>query len=104
MEFKVKFSDCDSYKVVHNSNYIAWFEDDLYHELCGSEEGDIEIEILNIRCRYLQSAKYNQHLVISTDIEKISENRYSFKQILIDKETKKRLCFSGGEYIIHTRA
>ena len=102
MEVKVKFSDCDSYKVVHNSNYISWFEDALYNEICVSEELNSEIIILNIRCRYLHSAKYNQQFIISTNIDCIFENRYSFSQIMFDKETKKRLCFSSGEYIIVT--
>lgn len=100
MEFKVKYSDCDSYGVVHNSNYIAWLEDALYSEVYNSDALNVEIKILMIRCRYLHSAKYNSVVYVKNIISKINDNKYSFSQELIDKSTNQILVKSSGEYII----
>ena len=100
MEFKVKYSDCDSYGVVHNSNYIAWLEDSLYSEICNNQVLNVEIVISKVRCRYLHSVKYNSVVYVKNKISKINDNKYSFSQELIDKSTNQIMVKSSGEYII----
>ena len=100
MEFKVKYSDCDSYRVVHNSNYIAWFEDALYSQICDNEQLKTEIIISKIRCRNHQAVKYNSIVFIKTKISKIAENNYSFRQELVDRITNRTMVISMGEYMI----
>lgn len=100
MEFKVKYSDFDSYGVVHNSNYIAWLEDSLYSEICKNGILNAEIVITKIRCRYLYSVKYDSEVYVKSKITEIEGNRYSFRQELIDKSTEQIMVKSSGEYII----
>lgn len=100
MEFKVKYSECDSYQLVHNSNYIAWLEDSLYSEIYNNESLNNEIVISKLRCRYLHAVKYNSVLFIKNKISKITDDKFFFTQEIIDKATKCIMVRSSGEYII----
>lgn len=89
-KFRVGINECDPYKIVHNSMYFTYFEEGIVYRLIGREilayGSKKPFKILQSRCRYIRSAKYNDELTLKTEIKKDDTNQNLIKvsQKLVD--------------------
>ncbi|MCR4944913.1 MAG: acyl-CoA thioesterase [Clostridium sp.] len=90
LEFRVGISECDSYKIMHNSMYFAYFEEGIICRLIGENlvafDRDKPFKVLESRCRYIHSAKYNDKLKLITQVQRCDKNQELIRinQKLID--------------------
>jgi len=110
---RVRYAETDQMGVVYHANYLVWFEVgrvELIRAL-GIEykrmeiEDDCHIVVVDARCRYLESARYDEILRIRTRIAE-SRNRivkFSYQvlrdadaKVLATGETTHIICGSNG--------
>jgi len=82
---RVRYADTDQMGVVYYSNYLVWFEVGrtewlrqagfTYREI---EEGGIILPVIEVRCEYLQPARYDDEIEIRTRGTLISGVRVQF--------------------------
>lgn len=95
-EQKVFYSDTDAYGVVWHGSYLRWLEmgrvmwcEEQGYSLNALREQDIVLPVTNINIRYKASAKLEDVIIISTEIEKFNPLSVTFKQTIRSKETAK---------------
>ena len=96
LEFKVQYSDTDSYKVAWHGSYLRWMEagrvDWLY--LNGidikklDEEERIVMPVVELDIKYKQSAKLLEDIVVQTNVTEITNLYIIFEQTILNKKTK----------------
>lgn len=96
LEFKVQYSDTDSYKVAWHGSYLRWMEagrvDWLY--LNGidikklDEEEGIVMPVVELDIKYKQSAKLLEDIVVQTNVTEITNLYIIFEQTILNKKTK----------------
>ena len=67
---KVRFYETDLMGVVHHANYLRWFEMGRVEYL--RQAG------IDLNCRYRQSARFDDEVIIETVLEKLSKVKLSF--------------------------
>lgn len=93
--FTVGINQCDPYKILHNSQYFALFEEALLCKLFTKELLDNSkekpFEIIESRCRYIYAAKYKDELIVDTKVygELKEENIIHTRQTMTNKSTGK---------------
>lgn len=111
---RVRYAETDQMGVVYHANYLIWFEVgrvELMRAL-GIEykrmesDDDCHIVVVDVRCRYLASARYDEELLIRTRIAD-SRNRtirFSYEvrrdsdqELLALGETLHVICGSNGK-------
>lgn len=96
LEFKVQYSDTDSYKVAWHGSYLRWMEagrvDWLY--LNGidikklDEEEGIVMPVVELDIKYKQSTKLLEDIVVQTNVTEITNLYIIFEQTILNKKTK----------------
>ena len=96
LEFKVQYSDTDSYKVAWHGSYLRWMEagrvDWLY--LNGidikklDEKEGIVMPVVELDIKYKQSAKLLEDIVVQTNVTEITNLYIIFEQTILNKKTK----------------
>jgi len=111
---RVRYAETDQMGVVYHANYLIWFEVgrvELMRAL-GIEykrmelDDDCHIVVVDVRCRYINSARYDEELCIRTRIAE-SRNRtirFSYEvrrdsgqELLAVGETLHVICGSNGK-------
>ena len=111
---RVRYAETDQMGVVYHANYLIWFEVgrvELMRAL-GIEykrmelDDDCHIVVVDVRCRYINSARYDEELRIRTRIAE-SRNRtirFSYEvrrdsdqELLAVGETLHVICGSNGK-------
>ena len=111
---RVRYAETDQMGVVYHANYLIWFEVgrvELMRAL-GIEyklmeiDDDCHIVVVDVRCRYINSARYDEELRIRTRIAE-SRNRtirFSYQvfrdsdqELLAVGETLHVICGSNGK-------
>jgi len=111
---RVRYAETDQMGVVYHANYLIWFEVgrvELMRAL-GIEykrmeiDDDCHIVVVDVRCRYINSARYDEELRIRTHIAE-SRNRtirFSYEvrrdsdqELLAVGETLHVICGSNGK-------
>ncbi len=102
---KVRYVETDQMGIVHHSNYYHWFEvaradfieyiGMTYKEL---ENHNILMPLIESKCRYLESAKYADELIIKTRIEKLTPVRVIFSYHVLRDSDKKVLAEGKTEH------
>jgi acyl-CoA thioester hydrolase len=111
---RVRYAETDQMGVVYHANYLIWFEVgrvELMRAL-GIEykrmeiDDDCHIVVVDVRCRYINSARYDEELRIRTRIAE-SRNRtirFSYEvrrdsdeELLAVGETLHVICGSSGK-------
>ena len=95
-EQRVYYADTDHEGVVYYANYLRWFEMGRTEILrqYGFDYSDIEnknliVPVVEVKCNYKQSAKYNDIIIIKTTIENIGNSSIKFHYEIIRKENNK---------------
>ncbi|RXT04785.1 thioesterase family protein [Ammoniphilus sp. CFH 90114] len=83
---RVRYQETDQMKVVYHANYLVWFEigrTDYIRELGISyshlEQMGILLPVLEVQCKYIQAAKYEDELKVETTVSELKGVRLTFK-------------------------
>ena len=95
LEFKVQYSDTDSYKVAWHGSYLRWMEagrvDWLYLNGVDIKELDekynIVMPVVELNIKYKQSARLLEDIVVNTKVIEITNLYIVFEQEIINKKT-----------------
>ena len=97
-EVRVYYADTDHEGVVYYANYLRWFEIGRTEILrqYGYDYSDIEkknliVPVVEVKCSYKDSARYNDLIIIETAIGKIGNSSIKFDYKIIRKRDKKLL-------------
>lgn len=115
LEFKVQYSDTDSYKVAWHGSYLRWMEagrvDWLYLNGVDIKELDekynIVMPVVELNIKYKQSARLLEDIVVNTKVIEITNLYIVFEQEIINKKTGviltaatvKGLCIKEGKVL-----
>ena len=99
LEFKVQYSDTDSYKVAWHGSYLRWMEagrvDWLY--LIGvdikklDEDFNTVMPVVDLQIKYHRSAKLLEDVIVETTADEITNLYIIFDQKVINKKTNEIL-------------
>ena len=92
--FEIHFDECDQAGIVHNSNYIKYFERSrtaYVHNLglrWNAEDigKDYFVVIGENYCKYISPAKFEDKLTIYSKIAKVKNSSYRFEYLIIRVE------------------
>ena len=98
IEQRVYYADTDQEGMVYYSNYLRWFEIGRTEILRqnGFNYTDIKNQgiiapVVEVKCNYKLSAKYNDIIIIKTTIENIGNSSIKFNYKIIRKNDNKLL-------------
>ena len=97
-KIRVIYADTDAMGIVYHTNYIKWFEigrAELLREL-GSPYAQIELSGYNlplteVSCHYLYPARYDQIVVIETEIVYLRRASVKFNYVIRDEKQERVL-------------
>ncbi len=102
---RVIYADTDAMGIVYHTNYIKWFEvgrNELMRKLgiayAEMEKQGISLPLTRVNCHYLLSAKYDDLLIVETNIDYIKRASLKFLSRIWD-EKKQNLLVEG--YSVH---
>lgn len=84
-EIRVRYSETDRMGIVYHANYIVWFEIGRT-EFCRAagmpyrkmEESGILILVTGVECKYRQSARYDDAILLRTRLGEVGSRGLSF--------------------------
>ena len=93
-KIRVRYQETDQMKVVYHANYLVWFEigrTDFIRELGVSysilEQMGLLLPVIDVQCKYIQSAKYEDELTVKTTVREVKGARLTFEyQVIRDKD------------------
>src|SRR3989338_5098950 len=98
IEVRVYYADTDHEGVVYYANYLKWFEIGRTEILrqYGYDYSDIEkknliVHVVEVKCSYKQSAKYNDVIIVNTTIGNIGNSSIRFNYEIIRKSDNELL-------------
>ena len=97
-EHRVRYSDTDHFGVVYYARYLDWFEagrTEILREH-GTNYADLEKKgvfapVVEVKVNYKVPAKYDQIVIVETEIEKIGNTSIKFNYKVFNKENMKLL-------------
>ena len=102
---RVLFADTDAMGVVYHTNYIKWFEigrAELFRDLgllfSRMEEMGFNLPLTQAFCHYFTSARYDQILLIETELIYVKRVSLKFQYVIWDEGRKKML---AKGYTVH---
>jgi len=95
LDFKVQYSDTDSYKVAWHGSYLRWMEagrvDWLYLngvDIKALDENEgIVMPVVELDIKYKQSAKLLEDITLKTSVVEVTNVYIIFEQIITNKKT-----------------
>lgn len=83
---RVRYQETDQMAVVFHANYVNWFEigrTELVRHL-GMPYGEIEkggllLPVVDLACKYILPARYDDRIIVCTSVEKYSTIRIAFR-------------------------
>jgi acyl-CoA thioester hydrolase len=98
VNIRVIYADTDAMGIVYHTNYIRWFEIGrtellrsvgiVYAEM---EAGGYNLPLTEAYCNYLFPAKYDQLIVVETELEYLKRASMKFLYTIWDEEREKAL-------------
>ncbi|MFC4544749.1 acyl-CoA thioesterase [Paenactinomyces guangxiensis] len=95
---RVRYQETDQMGVVYHTNYLVWFEvgrSDFIREQGYSyqelEEKGILLPVVEINCKYLSPARYDQEVVVTTRLADFSGGKIIFEYEARKKEDNQLL-------------
>jgi len=94
----VIYADTDAMGIVYHTNYIKWFEigrtellRDMGFIYAEWENRGYNLPLTQVYCHYLLSAKYDQILLVETEVEYVKRASMKFKYVIWDENHEKDL-------------
>ncbi|MBH8597582.1 MULTISPECIES: thioesterase family protein [unclassified Thermoactinomyces] len=95
---RVRYQETDQMGVVYHTNYLVWFEigrTELIRQFGSSyrklEENGLLLPVVDIHCKYMHSAKYDDLVLIRTEMKELSGPKVVFSYEISNKETGVKL-------------
>lgn len=95
-EVRVRYAETDAMGVVYHGNYFDWMEvgrTEFFRHLglpySQVEEKGIFFPVVEAYCKYLSPARYDDQVIVETQVEKFSAARVVFKYKMFHKENLK---------------
>jgi acyl-CoA thioester hydrolase len=102
-EYRVIYGDTDQMGVVYYANYLRWFERGRSEFLrqIGLPYGTIEEEgfhfpVTEVNCRYANSARYDDVIVIETELADLGRASLSFAYRILCRSNNDELLATGS--------
>lgn len=93
---RVIYADTDAMAIVYHTNYIKWFEigrAELLRELgipyAQIERSGYNLPLTEVSCHYLYPARYDQIVVIETEIVFLKRASLKFSYLIWDEKQEK---------------
>ena len=100
-KIRVIYADTDAMGIVYHTNYIKWFEigrAELLRELgmpyAQIESSGYNLPLTEVSCHYLYPAKYDQIVIVETEIVYLKRASIKFKYVIQD-ENEVRVLVEG---------
>lgn len=94
-EFVVRYAETDQMGIVHHSNYPIWFEagrTDFIKKMglpySKVEEMGFMLPLIGLKCNYKSASKYEDNIVVRTQLKEITPVRVVFYYEVYRKEEK----------------
>ena len=108
---RVRYAETDQMGVVYHSNYFVWFEVgrvELLRQLGFSyremEKNDgCGIAVIDARCRYKASARYDDEIIVRTRLELVRESLLQFAYELVRLDDGTMLAEGDTTHIVVNR-
>jgi len=98
MQFRVRYVETDQMGIAHHSNYFAWFEcgrAELMRELgytyAEMEKEGILMPIVEVHCKYIRSAHYDDLLELRTIVDGLPKARIKLSYVITRVETGEKI-------------
>ncbi|MXQ54117.1 acyl-CoA thioesterase [Shimazuella alba] len=105
-EIRVRYQETDQMGVVYHANYLVWFEvgrTNLIRKLGFSypilEAKGILLPVVDVGAQYRDSAKYDDVVVVETEIEEIGPSKIVFHYCIKRKADQKLLATGHTKHI-----
>ncbi|NBI08175.1 acyl-CoA thioesterase [Senegalia massiliensis] len=102
---RARYSETDQMGVIYHANYFNWFEigrtsffRNLGYDYKKLENKGVLLPVIDVGCKYIMSAKYDDEIIIETYIEKLKGVKIKYKYNIIRK--RDNLLLAEG-YTIH---
>jgi acyl-CoA thioester hydrolase len=92
-EVRVRYAETDQMGVAYYANYLVWFEVGR-SEFCrkrGFSYADLEssghkLVVTDVHCRYRNSARYDETVIIRTRLKKLNKRMITFEYQILRQE------------------
>ncbi len=89
---RTRYAETDQMGVIYHANYFIWFEigrTEFFRQL-NMDYKDLEAEnillpVIDVGCKYIQSAKYDDEIIIQTKLISLKGVRLEFRYEIIRK-------------------
>jgi len=82
---RVRYAETDQMGIVYHANYFSWFEvgrTEFFRALGMNykalEEKEILLPVIDVGCKYIISAKYDDEVIIKTKLKKLKGVKIQF--------------------------
>lgn len=96
--FIARYSETDQMGIIHHSNYAVWFEAGRtdYLKKAGISNTNIEargilLPLYEMNCQFKSPAKYEDEIMVITNLKQISRVRLCFSYQVLNAENNKLL-------------
>jgi acyl-CoA thioester hydrolase len=105
---RVRYAETDQMGVVYHANYVVWFEVGRVELLrtLGFRYRDMErkedchIAVVDVRCRYKAPARYDDEIVIRTELKNVRESLLHFRYEVLRAEDSALLAEGETTHIV----
>jgi len=95
---RVRYAETDQMGVVYHTNYIIWFEigrtewfRGLNQDYKDLEDQNIILPVIDVHCRYIKSALYDDLITIRTQLKDLRGVRLTFHYEILREDTQELL-------------
>jgi acyl-CoA thioester hydrolase len=103
---RVRYAETDQMGVVYHANYLVWMEVGRveYCRASGARYRDLETEgillaVVEVNCRYFSPARYDDEVIVRTQIEEANPRMVRFEYELLSAEDSRRLASGFTKHI-----
>lgn len=100
----VRYAETDQMGIAHHSNYPIWFEagrTDMIRKIgypySKLEKRGLRIPLIELKCKYRNAAKYEDELLVATEVRELTFSRITFHYEIIRKSD--RAILATGETV-----
>ncbi len=103
---RVRYAETDQMGVVYHANYLVWMEVGRveYCRAAGGRYRDLEkagilLAVVEVNCRYYAPARYDDEVIVRTQIEEANPRMVRFSYELLAAEDERRLAAGHTKHI-----
>ncbi len=106
VNIRVRYAETDQMGVAYYANYLIWFEVGR-SEFCRKKEfryADLEamgyrLVVTEVHCRYRGSAKYDELIIIRTQLKHLNKRKITFGYHILREESKEVIAEGETQHI-----